>query len=122
MNYEGWSSGATKLGWAMQIEQPAVAVKWVFSLGMRQLMVTRVLGSKMGLSRVGVGSGVTAWVTRWVSHFLCLASSFLFFSFFFFFSFVFGFSVWFRVLLIAGFSFLFLFFFFTYIYIYIYIF
>ena len=53
---------ATKLGWVVQIEQPAAAARWVFGLGMRQLMVTWVLGSKMGLSCMGVGSDVTVWV------------------------------------------------------------
>ena len=50
MNYEGWSSGAMKLGFAVQIEQPLAAARWVFGLGMRQLMAAWVLGSKMGFS------------------------------------------------------------------------
>ena len=84
-----------KLGWAVQIEQPAAAARWVSSLGMRQLMVVWVQGSKMGLSHVGMGNGVMhgqrrhgvgSTVARWVSHFLCLASPFLFFYFFFFLS------------------------------------
>ena len=43
----------------------------------------------VGLSRVGVGNGVTAWAGH---H--GLASPFLFFSFFLF-SFILGFSIWF---------------------------
>ena len=110
MNCEGWSSGVTKLGWVVQIEQPATAARWVSSLGMRQLMAAWVLGSKMGLSRVCVGSGVMAWVAvsrRDGSPTFSVSSRpslffLFFFSFFFplFLSFPFGFGV----LLTAGFS------------------
>ena len=121
MNCEGWSNGATKLGWAVQIEQSAEMTRWVSGLGMRQLMVVWVLGSKMGLSRVGVGNGVMrgqrrhgvgSTVARWVFHFFCLASPFLFFSFFFF-SFMSGFSIWFWSLTMLGFLFFSFFFFFS---------
>ena len=126
MNCECWSSGATKLGWVVQIEQLAVAARWVSGLGVRQLMTAWVLVSKMGLSRVCVGSGVMAWVAasrRDGSPTFSVSLSPLPFFFFFplFLSFPFGFGV----LLIAGFSsssssfyllLLLLFFFFTYIY------
>ena len=101
MNCEGWSSGVTKLGWVVQIEQPATAARWVSGLGMRQLMAAWVLGSKMGLSRVCVGSGVMAWVAAsrrdGPPTFSVSSRPSLFFLFFFsfFFSFVFVFSVWF---------------------------
>ena len=100
MNCEGWSSGVTKLGWVVQIEQPATAARWVSSLGMRQLMATWVLGSKIGLSSVGMGSGVMAWAVTSQRDgslaFSVLLSPLPFFSFLFFlFSFVSGFSVWF---------------------------
>ena len=88
----------------MQIEQPAAAARWVSGLGMRQLMAAWVLGSKMGLSHVGVGSGVMAWaaVSRHDGSltFSVTLSPLPSFSFlFFFFSFVSGFSVWFRGLI-----------------------
>ena len=91
---------ATKLGWVVQIEQPAAAARWVFGLGMRQLMAAWVLGRKIGLSSVGVGSDVMAWAVTSQRDgsltFSVLLSPLPFFSFlFFFFSFVFGFSVWF---------------------------
>ena len=82
---------ATKLGWVVQIEQPAAAARWVFGLGMRQLMVTWVLGSKMGLSCMGVGSDVTVWVAAsWLHSVrskmgLSLSQSRLSLSFLFFF-------------------------------------
>ena len=105
MNCEGWSSGATKMGWVVQIKQPAAMTRWVSDLGMWQLMAAWVLGSKKGLSRVGMGSSATAWVASWVSHFLYLTNPFLFFSFLvsFFPSFMaFPFGFW--VLLTTGFS------------------
>ena len=109
----------------MQIEQLAVAARWVFGLGMRQLMAAWVLGSKIGLSSVGVGSGVMAWaVTSQRDGSLTFSvslSSLPFFSFlFFFFSFVSGFSVWFRSLLLYW-VFFFFFFFFSFLHIYIYL-
>ena len=89
-----------KLDYAVQIEQLAAAARWVFGLGMRQLMAAWVLGSKIGLSSVGVGSGVMAWAVTSQRDgsltFFVLLSPLPFFSFlFFFFSFVSGFSVWF---------------------------
>ena len=77
----------------------------------------------LGLSRVGMGGGVTTW---WVSHFLCLTliSPFLFFLFFiflflfyFFFPSFLAFPFGFEVYYCAGFS---SFFFFSLLYIYIY--
>ena len=55
MNCEGWSSGATKLGWVGQIEQPTAAARWVSGLGMlyaigSQGRVLRLLGSKRWVS------------------------------------------------------------------------
>ena len=82
---------ATKLGWVVQIDQPAVTARWVFGLGLRQLMVTWVLGSKMGLSCMGVGSDVTVWVAAsWLHSVrskmgLSLSQSRLSLSFLFFF-------------------------------------
>ena len=61
MNYEGWSNGATKLGWVVQIEQLTAVARWVSGLGMRQLMAAWVLDSKMGFSCVGMGSSVMVW-------------------------------------------------------------
>ena len=124
MNYEGWSSGATKLGWAVQIEQPVAAARWVSGLGMRQLMAAWVLGSKMGFSRVGMGSSDMAWATVSSQRdgsltFFVSLSPFPFFSFLFFFSFFpsfLAFPFGFRVLLTPGFS---SFLFFSFIYIYI---
>ena len=111
MNCECWSSGATKLGWVVQIEQLAVAARWVSGLGVRQLMTAWVLGSKMGLSRVCVGSGVMAWVAasrRDGSPTFSVSLSPLPF---FFFSFVFVFSVWFWSLIDCWVFFFFFFFF-----------
>ena len=70
----------------MQIEQLAVAARWVFGLGMRQLMAAWVLGSKIGLSSVGVGSVVMAWAaaSRRDGSLLSLSRSHLSLSFFFF--------------------------------------
>ena len=75
MNCEGWSSGATKLGWADRATAGGskMGLAWRHWCGRFQLgnatadrdgsrvMVVWVLGSKMGVSRMGVGSGVTAW-------------------------------------------------------------
>ena len=128
MNCECWSSGATKLGWVVQIEQLAVAARWVSGLGVRQLMMAWVLGSKMGLSRVCVGSGVMAWVAasrRDGSPTFSVSLSPLPFFFFFplFLSFPFGFGV----LLIAGFSsssssFIYYYYYYYYFFLHIYIF
>ena len=84
----------------MQIEQLAAAARWVFGLGMRQLMAAWVLGRKIGLSSVGVGSDVMAWAVTSQRDgsltFSVLLSPLPFFSFlFFFFSFVSGFYIWF---------------------------
>ena len=96
LNYEGWNNGATKLGWAVQMEQLAAVARWVFGLGMRQLMAAWVLGSKMGFSRVGMSSIIMVWAATssrrhdmmGLSLFLScsrLSLSFLFFLFFYFF-------------------------------------
>ena len=91
-----------KLGFAVQIEQPSAAARWVFGLGMRQLMAAWVLGSKMGFSRVGMGSRVMAWAAASSRHdgfltFSVSLSPLPFFSFLLFFSsfmaFPFGFGV-----------------------------
>ena len=77
----------------MQIEQLAAAARWVFGLGMRQLMAAWVLGSKMGFSCVGVDSGVMVWAVASSWHHgvmglsLSLSCSHLSLSFLFFFSF-----------------------------------
>ena len=76
----------------------AAAARWVSGLGIRQLMAAWVLGSKTGLSSVGVGSVVMAWAaaSRRDGSLLSLSRSHLSLSFFFFFfSFVSRFSVWF---------------------------
>ena len=95
----------------------AAAARWVSGLGMRQLMAVWVLG----LSRVGMGSGVMAWAAAsrrdGSLSFSVSLSSLPFFSFLFFFfpsflAFPFGFGVY----CCAGFSSSFFFF---YIYIYI---
>ena len=70
----------------------------------QSVVATWVLGSKMGLPHVGVGSGVMAWaaVSRHDGSltFSVTLSPLPSFSFlFFFFSFVSGFSVWFRGLI-----------------------
>ena len=101
MNCEGQSSGATKLGWVVQIEQPPAAARWISGLGMRQLMAAWVIGSKMGFSRVGMGISIMAWAVASSRRdgsltFSVSLSPLPFFSFlFFFFSFIYGFSVWF---------------------------
>ena len=111
MNYEGWSNGATKLGWVVQIEQLTAVARWVSGLGMRQLMAAWVLDSKMGFSCMGMGSSVMAWAaaSSWRDGSLTFSVSVLplpFFSFFFLFffpsflAFLFGFGV----LLTTGFS------------------
>ena len=123
MNYEGWSNGATKLGWVVQIEQLTAVARWVSGLGMRQLMAAWVLDSKMGFSCVGMGSSVMAWAAASSRRdgSLTFSVSVLplpFFSFFFsfFFPFVSGFSVWFWGLTDYWVFFFFFFFFFIYIY------
>ena len=66
-----------------------VAARWVFGLGIQQLMAVWVLGSKIGLSSVGVGSVVMAWAaaSRRDGSLLSLSRSHLSLSFFFFFLF-----------------------------------
>ena len=123
MNYEGWSNGATKLGWVVQIEQLTAVARWVSGLGMQQLMAAWVLDSKMGFSCLGMGSSVMAWAAASSRRdgSLTFSVSVLplpFFSFFFlfFFPFVSGFSVWFWGLTDYW---VFFFFFFFSLYIYI---
>ena len=97
------------MGWAVQIEQPAAAARWVSSLGMQQLMAAWVLGGKMGFSRVGMGSSDMAWaaVSSRRDGSLTFFVSLLplpFFSFFSFFPLFLAFPFGFGVLLTAGFS------------------
>ena len=97
MNCEGWSSGATKLGWAGQIEQSAAAARWVSASHVAALVWlfsvwvcnrTALLVSPWAwvwIARyAGLSSGITAWA--WTAR-LSLSLSRLSLSFLLFFLF-----------------------------------